>query len=122
MRRLALIAASAPLLSCDGSAVENQRDFSKAACLAQAGRLFPQLEVDFGSVKASEENAVGNSADILMGDYRIVSTGAFVWSLPANAVVPHPLICTGDFNRHVINSITYNGIIKRPGDGEVWSF
>jgi hypothetical protein len=58
--------------------------------------------------------------------FRFVSTGHFVVDWKRIVVKGHPepfhVTCTGDFNARRITSVTYNGTIKRPKPGEVWSF
>ena len=71
-------------------------------------------------------NDIPDMEDENLGDdLRVDANGAFVWSATMTGKgrpLPERLVCQGNLNERTINSIEFNGVIKRPAAQEVWKF
>jgi hypothetical protein len=93
---------------------EQLRANAMLACLERGKAIFPPLAADDPAGVESE----GRS------DFRILSSGQFAMEVSAGSAPPpeDQFACTGDLNGRTITSLQWNGSIRRPAPGEVWSF
>jgi hypothetical protein len=121
VRRLTILAAVG-VASCGLPTVEGKISMTQAACLEKAQQFFPKLGIlgdglVLGGIEANE-NAVDGETDL--GQFRMVSTGKFIWDWPLPSPLTGKLTCSGDFNLSRIETLNFNGLDKRPTANEVW--
>ena len=117
MRRLAVLAAFGAA-SCGPPTVDGQISITQIACLEKAQQIFPELK----ALDEAGANTGGNAAELNpnLGQFRMVSTGKFIWDWTLPSPSTGKLVCTGDFNTRRIETLNYDGLGKRPAANEVW--
>ena len=117
MRRLVVFAAIGAA-SCGPPTVEGQISITQIACLEKAQQLFPKLKALDEADASTGENAAELNPNL--GQFRMVSTGKFIWDWTLPSPATGKLVCTGDFNTRRIETMNYDGLGKRPAGNEVW--
>ena len=110
------------MVSCGPPTVEGKIGATQIACLEKAQQFFPKLTALNDASPSDGIGAGGNNVEPKpdWGQFRMVSTGKFIWDWTLPAPATGKLTCTGDFNTHSIETLNYDGLDKRPAANEVW--
>ena len=105
----------------DVATTEKARREAQIACLARAKDIFPQAFSWEIQLQAMDRN----DGSPMPGDFRTAGGGDFNWTFTTaetQRMLPAKVECVGNMDRRQVGGITYDGTVRRPPDGVVWSY
>ena len=105
----------------DGAATKDQRE-AQIACLARAKDIFPQAYSWENQLQEADHGVYGNPYP---GEWKLAGGGDFNWTfttVETSRMLPAKVVCVGNAQKRQVGGVVYDGTVRKPPEGTVWSY
>ncbi|WCT74080.1 hypothetical protein PQ455_02285 [Sphingomonas naphthae] len=106
----------------DGAATKDQRE-AQIACLARAKDIFPQAYSWENQLQEADHGVYGNPYP---GEWKAGGAGGdFNWTfttMETSRMLPAKVVCVGNIQKRQVGGVVYDGTVRKPPEGTIWSY